>query len=297
MLPQNLVFLDLETTGANPLHDRIIEIGLCEVADGQPDREWSTLVNPEKTFSPFIEQLTGIANGMVTDAPTFDEIAEELFDRLAGKVLVAHNARFDYGFLKNEFRRQGIAFQEKTLCTVKLSRTLFPEHRRHNLDALVERHGLGAQNRHRALGDARLIREFVQKIRDELPAETVDRAVRSQLKQPSLPPHLPEAQVGALPAGPGANCFCREEWSSTSARARYRPASSPPRRRPSGEQEMRLSQSAGSTHETARARGGAAPGQELLHPQRQQRPGPLFPGLAPAMAFHPRHLEGTWRQR
>jgi DNA polymerase-3 subunit epsilon len=188
MLPQNLVFLDLETTGANPLHDRIIEIGLCEVADGQPDREWSTLVNPEKTFSPFIEQLTGIANGMVADAPTFDEIAEDLFDRLAGKVLVAHNARFDFGFLKNEFRRQGIAFQEKTLCTVKLSRALFPEHRRHNLDALVERHALGAQNRHRALGDARLIREFVQKIRDELPAETVGRAVRSQLKQPSLLP-------------------------------------------------------------------------------------------------------------
>lgn len=188
MLPQNLVFLDLETTGTNPLHDRIIEIGLCEVADGQPDREWSTLVNPEKSFSPFIEQLTGIANGMVTEAPTFDEIAEELFDRLAGKVLVAHNARFDYGFLKNEFRRQGIAFQEKALCTVKLSRALFPEHRRHNLDALVERHALGAQNRHRALGDARLIREFVQKIRDELPAETVGRAVRSQLKQPNLLP-------------------------------------------------------------------------------------------------------------
>jgi DNA polymerase-3 subunit epsilon len=185
MLPQNLVFLDLETTGTNPLHDRIIEIGLCEVADGQPDREWSTLVNPEKSFSPFIEQLTGIANRMVTEAPTFDEIAEELFDRLAGKVLVAHNARFDYGFLKNEFRRQGIAFQEKALCTVKLSRALFPEHRRHNLDALVERHALGAQNRHRALGDARLIREFVQTIRDELPAETIGRAVRSQLKQPS----------------------------------------------------------------------------------------------------------------
>lgn len=188
MLQQNLVFLDLETTGANPLHDRIIEVGLCEVAGGEPDREWSTLVNPGRTFSPFIEQLTGIANAMTAEAPTFAEIAEELFNRLAGRLLVAHNARFDYGFLKNEFRRQGITLPERTLCTVKLSRALFPQHRRHNLDALVERHGLDAQNRHRALGDARLVREFFRKIQDELPAETVGQAVRSQLKLPSPSP-------------------------------------------------------------------------------------------------------------
>jgi len=203
MTPHHLVFLDLETTGATPLHDRIIEIGLCEVVGGKPVGEWSTLVNPEKTFSPFIEQLTGIANEMVTDAPTFAEIAGELRQRLAGKVLVAHNARFDYGFLKSEFRRLGIAFQEKSLCTVKLSRALFPQHRRHNLDALVERHGLSAQNRHRALDDARLVREFFQKVQADIPSDIIARAVQSQLRQPSLPPHLPLDQIDSLPNSPG----------------------------------------------------------------------------------------------
>ena len=157
MNPGHFVFLDLETTGATPLHDRIIEIGLCEVIDGKVVCEWSTLVNPEKTISPFIENFTSINNAMVANKSTFAEISHELSERLSGKVLVAHNARFDYGFLKNEFRRLQMNFQAKVLCTVKLSRALYPQHRRHNLDALAERHGLSSQNRHRALGDARLV--------------------------------------------------------------------------------------------------------------------------------------------
>jgi DNA polymerase III subunit epsilon len=203
MLPGHLLFLDLETTGATPLHDRIIEIGLCEVIDGKLICEWSTLVNPEKTISPFIEQFTGISNAMVAGQPTFGQISDELIERLSGKVLVAHNARFDYGFLKSEFRRLQIDFQEKVLCTVKLSRALYPEHRRHNLDALVDRHGLSAQHRHRALGDARLVWEFFQKIHAELSPECIGLAVKSQLKQPTLPPYLAKEQVAALPNTPG----------------------------------------------------------------------------------------------
>ncbi|MBN2429566.1 MAG: GIY-YIG nuclease family protein [Deltaproteobacteria bacterium] len=211
MIPERLVFLDLETTGVNPLHDRIIEVGLCEVVGCEVVEEWSTLVNPRKTVSPYIESITGIASSMVADAPFFSDIAAELHAKLAGKVLVAHNARFDYGFLKSEFRRLDISFQEKTLCTVKLSRALYPEHSRHNLDTLIERHNLNVSNRHRALGDVRATWEFFKKARAEFPAEVLGKAIQKQLKQPSLPPGLSKDQIDALPHAPGVYLFFGEK--------------------------------------------------------------------------------------
>lgn len=119
-------------------------------------REWSTLVDPEIAIPGFIQTLTGISDDMVRDAPTFAEVAEEVLQRLQGRLFIAHNARFDYGFLKSEFSRAGHEFRSAVLCTVKSSRKLFPEHRKHNLDALIERHGLSANGRHRALADAKL---------------------------------------------------------------------------------------------------------------------------------------------
>ena len=137
MLDRPLVFLDLETTGATATSDRITEIGLIEVDDGQFSGEWSTLVNPQTRIPPFIESLTGISNAMVADAPTFNEIAVALKERLDGKLLIAHNARFDYGFLKNEFARLDMRYSSDLLCTVKLSRKLYPGHSKHNLDTQI----------------------------------------------------------------------------------------------------------------------------------------------------------------
>ena len=105
MFERPLVFLDLETTGATASRDRITEIGLIEVENGVLTEEWSTLINPQTRIPPFIESLTGISNAMVEDAPCFEEVARALHERLTGKLLIAHNARFDYGFLKSEFAR------------------------------------------------------------------------------------------------------------------------------------------------------------------------------------------------
>ncbi len=210
MIPEQLVFIDLETTGTNTTHDRVTEVGFCEVRNGTVVEEWSSLVNPGTTISPFIEQITGISTAMVADAPRFSEIADQLQTKLAGKVLVAHNARFDYGFLKSEFRRLEQTFQEQMLCTLKLSRALFPEQKKHSLDELIERHDLQAHNRHRALGDAQVLRAFFAKLCDELPSEALAKAIRSQLKQPSLPPHLNIAQLKRLPASPGVYFFYGE---------------------------------------------------------------------------------------
>ena len=180
MLPQPLIFLDLETTGMTASHERITEIGLVEVANGEFVGSWSQLVNPQRSIPPFIQSLTGISDEMVEDAPTFEQLAPTLYERLAGKVLVAHNARFDYGFLRSEFARLGLSYRSRVLCTAKLSRKLFPEHRRHNLDSLIERYGLSCSARHRALGDAEVLWQFMQKLYAQVDAAAIDAAVQTQ---------------------------------------------------------------------------------------------------------------------
>src|SRR5664279_5436940 len=120
------VLLDLETTGGNATRDRITEIAAVRFEHGVEVARWSTLVNPGVYISGFIEQLTGISNAMVADAPSFDEVAPQLLKLLDGAVLVAHNVRFDHGFLQNEFARMDVTLRTKTLCTVRLSRLLYP---------------------------------------------------------------------------------------------------------------------------------------------------------------------------
>ena len=205
-----LAFVDLETTGATATADRITEIGIVEVdADGSV-REWQQLVNPGRPSPPFIEQLTGISNAMVADAPPFAAVAAETMKRLEGRLFIAHNARFDYGFLKNEFKRLGTTFRASVLCTVKLSRTLFPEHRRHNLDSLIERHALHAEARHRALADAQLIFQFWQKIHVERSLDDIEAALKAQNAHPSLPPHLDPGILEDLSESPGVYLFYGE---------------------------------------------------------------------------------------
>lgn len=209
MTMQPLAFVDLETTGATATADRITEIGIVEVDDAGI-REWTQLVNPEAPIPGFIQSMTGITDDMVRDAPTFDAVAGEVLDRLKGRLFIAHNARFDYGFLKNEFRRAGHDFRATVLCTVKLSRRVFPEHRRHGLDALIERHGLRVEGRHRALADAQLIHQFWQMLSKSQPEDRLAALIKELTARPSLPAHLDPGIVDELPENPGVYLFYGE---------------------------------------------------------------------------------------
>ena len=171
-----MVFVDLETTGATATRDRITEIGIVHVSERGVDR-FNQLIHPQARIPDFIARLTGISDEMVADAPVFEAVAGDLMDRLTGKLFIAHNARFDYGFLKNEFKRCGIDFRARVLCTVKLSRALFPDAPRHNLDALIERHGLIPSGRHRALADADLIFQFWEKLWPLFSAEVLQQTI------------------------------------------------------------------------------------------------------------------------
>lgn len=208
-LPTRLAFVDLETTGATATADRITEIGIVEV-DESGANEWSTLINPEKWISEFISSLTGITNQMVAHAPTFAQVATELQKRLVGRIFIAHNARFDHAFLKNEFKRVGVEFAPTVLCTVQLSRKLFPGFSHHNLDALIERHHLVVTERHRALGDARLIWQFWQVIHATLAVEEIKGAVKQLTRRPTLPAHLDATLIDRLPTTHGVYLFYGE---------------------------------------------------------------------------------------
>jgi DNA polymerase III subunit epsilon len=206
-IPQKLVFVDLETTGGNCAYDRITEVGIVRVENGELVDEWSSLVNPECPIPEYIESFTGISNQMVAAAPRFRDIAPLVRDKLQGAVFAAHNARFDYSFLRSEFRRLGMQFSAKVLCTVKLSRRLFPEHARHNLDVLMERHGLRCDARHRALGDARVLHDFWRKLHLDVPQEMLADALAALLAAPKLLEHLPADLADELPEGPGVYRF------------------------------------------------------------------------------------------
>lgn len=201
-----LAFVDLETTGTHPVRDRITEIGVITVAAGVVTR-WSSLVNPGCPISRFIQTLTGIDDAMVADAPGFADLADEIRDRLAGYTFVAHNARFDYGFLKNEFKRLGQRFQADVVCTVKLSRKLFPEQYKHNLDSLIQRHGLHVADRHRALSDAELIWQFWRQVQARPGPDALAEAIRFQLQRPALPPQLDPEMLDDIPETPGVYLF------------------------------------------------------------------------------------------
>lgn len=203
------IFLDLETTGPNPAADMITEIGLVEVTRDGVGR-WSTLINPQVPIPPFIQHLTGITDDMAREAPVFSERAAEVRERLQGGLLIAHNARFDYGFLRNAYQRLGQSFRCEVLCTIKLSRRLFPEEIKHGLDALMERHGLAAHTRHRALADADLLWQFWRKLEATIPAPTLLNAIETVLQRPNIPVQLSPELLDDIPEGPGVYLFFGE---------------------------------------------------------------------------------------
>lgn len=201
-----IVFVDLETTGGSAGEDRITEVGVVEIGPGGVSR-WSALVDPRRSIPPFIQQLTGITDAMVRGAPTFDAIAPGLFERLNGKLFVAHNAGFDRGFLRSEFSRVGFAFNPDVLCTVRLSRALFPAEKRHGLDALTLRHALVAADRHRALADADLLWQFWQRLHTLVPTDALRAQIERTMQRYRLAGDITEDHLDAAPAGCGVYMF------------------------------------------------------------------------------------------
>ncbi len=204
---QPLVFVDIETNGLSHISGRVIEVAAIRVESGKVTKKFTSLVDPETALPYFITNLTGITTNDLKGAPTFSHIADELAEVLEGAVFVAHNVRFDYSFLKQEFKRVNRNFLPKQLCTVKLSRALYPHERSHKLQSLIERHNFSYGKRHRAYDDAAVLWQFVQHVRKHFPPEQVSAAVALQIKSPAVPRDLKPELVRNLPETPGVYIF------------------------------------------------------------------------------------------
>lgn len=206
MLPAKLAFVDIETTGMRAFYDRIIEIGILRVEESQITRTFHSLIDPQSHLPPEITYMTGITQHDLENSPTFRQIKDDILETLEDCIFVAHNVRFDYGFLKNEFKRQGITFTKKHFCTVRLSRALYPQYRHHNLDSLIERFGFTCENRHRAFDDAKILYSFYTKVLTDFPLEQIAKAINIGLKKPSVPLKL-KTDLKNIPEKPGVYIF------------------------------------------------------------------------------------------
>jgi DNA polymerase-3 subunit epsilon len=204
------VVLDVETTGLSPLHNRVIEVCAVRVRGGVLGERFQTLVDPGTSLPPDIVRLTGITRAMLDGQPSFADHAPALAEFLGADPLVAHNATFDYSFLREEFRRSNVQFTATTLCTARLGRRLLPGLRRANLDALLLALDLPARAGHRAEYDAAATAAAFLKLLEQAEREgatTLSQLVRLQAGGNGTRMVDLAARVRQLPAAPGVYCF------------------------------------------------------------------------------------------
>lgn len=176
-----VVFVDIETNDLSPVNGRVIEVAAIRVENGAITQEFNKLINPGRPLRSFTTNLTGITNNDVAKAPAFTHISDELHQVMDGAIFVAHNVHFDYSFLREEYQRLGVHLDPRRLCTVKLSRALYPEHRSHKLANLIERHGFTYSARHRAYDDAHILWQFLQHVSSQFEQAVLEAAIAKQL--------------------------------------------------------------------------------------------------------------------
>jgi DNA polymerase III subunit epsilon len=202
--------IDIETTGGSPKYEKITEVAIF-IHDGQKiTDEFVTLINPEKTIPYHITSLTGITNEMVSDAPKFYEVAKKIVEITDSCVFVAHNAAFDYGFLKEEFQQLGYPYQRELICTVKMSRKLIPGFKSYSLGNLCRDLNIQIENRHRAAGDALATVKVFEKLLSVQNGKEI-LTERTNGVPKNLHPQLDPATFKNLPEEAGVYYFMNEK--------------------------------------------------------------------------------------
>lgn len=164
--------IDFETTGTSPKNSRAIEIGIVKIENLKIVDRYQSLINPQQIIPPFISALTGIKSEDVFDAPTFNDISQDIKNFIEDTILVGHNLPFDYAFLTSEFERADILLPKlQQICTLKLSRSLFPELKSKALGSMVKHLRIRHKDVHRALGDASATAKIFLKLLEKLVTE------------------------------------------------------------------------------------------------------------------------------
>jgi len=198
--------VDIETTGGYAANNGITEVAIVLHNGKQIEGRYQSLINPNQKIPFYITALTGIGQSMVADAPSFEELAPNIFRLLKDRIFIAHNVNFDYSFLKHHFQAAGFELNCRKLCTVRLSRQVFPGLQSYSLGNLCRHFNIPIEGRHRAGGDVTatsLLFEHLIRNGAEL---HIERSLKRS-KEQSLPPFLAKEKVDALPYGPGVYYF------------------------------------------------------------------------------------------
>ncbi|WP_437919526.1 exonuclease domain-containing protein [Sphingobacterium sp. LRF_L2] len=203
---KHFAIVDIETTGNYASGNRITEVAILIHNGKKVIEEYVSLVNPETEIPLAIQTLTGITPDMVENAPLFEDIAEDVYHLLQGKIFVAHNVNFDYSFLVKELKQAGYDWQASKLCTVRLSRKIIPGYKSYSLGKLCQQLNITLLERHRAMGDAKATAELFDILlqRDEL--QYIDESIKKNTEH-RLPTHLAVEQVNRLPEKTGIYIF------------------------------------------------------------------------------------------
>lgn len=202
--------VDIETTGGHAAGNSITEVAVFIHNGKRVVDRFETLINPQAHIPYYITALTGISNQMVSRAPVFSSVADKLFGMLNGRVFVAHAVNFDYSFLKNEFKKHGYDLTCRKLCTVRLSRKVFPNLPSYGLGNLCNSLNIPVINRHRAGGDAAATAILFEKILNTN-GEAVYRFLKRGSKEQALPPNVPHKEYETLPRSPGVYYFLNKK--------------------------------------------------------------------------------------
>ncbi|MBK9272394.1 MAG: GIY-YIG nuclease family protein [Saprospiraceae bacterium] len=193
--------VDIETTGGHYRYCKITEIAIIVIENGKEINKFESLVNPECSVPSEITKITGITNEMLENAPKFYEIARKIIELTQDCIFVAHNVSFDYGFIKEEFRKLGYSFHRKKLCTVTLSRKYFPGLRSYSLGSLIRNFDIKVINRHRAYDDAWATLQIFKKMLElqEIEDGHLQNYIGHAIRDSRIPPGLEPQIIDQLP--------------------------------------------------------------------------------------------------
>lgn len=174
---KDLLFVDVETTGLDPVNDRIIEIGIVKIDKDEKINTFSQLINPGFKISKEVRSLTGIRIKDLESAPLFGDVIDDLLGFVKADLFIAHNAKFDYDFLSEELYRHDLDFPLTQIDTIKLAKIFYPNYLTYSLDSIIARMKLTVGKRHRGLDDAMVLWQFYQKLVNDFGEEALQKTI------------------------------------------------------------------------------------------------------------------------
>jgi len=199
--------VDIETTGGYASANGITEIAIVLHDGKEIVHRFQTLINPGMPIPVYISALTGIDDTMVADAPSFEDVAGEVYNLLKDRIFVAHNVNFDFSFVRHQLQRAGYDLRCNKLCTVRLGRKILPGFPSYSLGRLCKQLNITIEDRHRAGGDAQATALLFSMLLEKDVYGHISQALKHHSKDRQIPPYLEQADIDRLPSSPGVYYF------------------------------------------------------------------------------------------